>query len=101
MRRTQYHAAAPKAAEAVPVIAKSVRESRGVEYDIEEYSTPDAYDDPSPPATTRRPAWFAFGKSWKTIKSAQRFLALQPQCHGKGLADYARRFRIVARRSEA
>lgn len=98
MSKTQYYAAALKAAEAVPVIAKK---RAGVEYDIEEYSTPDAYDDPFPPAATWGPAWFAYGKSWKTIKGAQRFLALQLQCHGKGLADYARQFRIVARKSEA
>lgn len=100
MRKTQYYAAALKAAEAVPVIAKKRAGVEGVEYDIEEYSTPDAYDDPFPPAATWGPAWFAFGKSWKTIKGAQRFLALQLQCHGKGLADYARQFRIVARKSE-
>ena len=92
MRKTQYYAAALKAAEAVPVIAKKRAGVEGVEYDIEEYSTPDA---------TWWPAWFAYGKSWKTIKGAQRFLALQLQCHGKGLADYARQFRIVARKSEA
>lgn len=101
MCKTQYYAAALKAAEAVPVIAKKRAEVEGVEYDIEEYSTPDAYDDPFPPAATWGPAWFAYGKSWKTIKGAQRFLALQLQCHGKGLVDYARQFRIVARKSEA
>lgn len=101
MRKTQYYAAALKAAEAVPVIAKKRAGVEGVQYDIEEYSTPDAYDDPFPPATTWGPAWFAYDKSWKTIKGAQRFLALQLQCQGKGLADYARQFRIVARKSEA
>lgn len=101
MRKTQYYAAALKAAEAVPVIAKKRAGVEGVEYDIEEYGTPDAYDDPFPPAATWGPAWFAYGKSWKTIKGAQRFLALQLQCHGKGLADHARRFRIAARKSEA
>ena len=101
MHKTQYYAAALKAAEAVPVIAKKRTGVEGVEYDIEEYSTPDAYDDPFPPAATWGPAWFAYGKSWKTIKGAQRFLALQLQCHGKGLVDYARQFRIVARKSEA
>lgn len=101
MCKTQYYAAALKAAEAVPAIAKKRAGVEGVEYDIEEYSTPDAYDDPSPPAATWGPAWFAYGKSWKTIKGAQRFLALQLQCHGKGLVDYARQFRIVARKSEA
>ena len=101
MRETQYYATALKTAEAVPVIAKKRAGVEGVEYDIEEYGTPDAYDDPFPPAATWGPAWFAYGKSWKTIKGAQRFLALQLQCHGKGLADYARQFRIVARKSEA
>lgn len=101
MRKTQYYAAALKAAEAVPVIAKKRAGVEGVEYGIEEYSTPDAYDDPFPPAATWGPAWFAFGKGWKTIKGAQRFLALQLQCHGKGLADYARQFRIIVRKSEA
>lgn len=101
MRKTQYYATALKTAEAVPIIEKKRAGIEGVEYDIEEYSTPDAYDDPFPPAATWGPAWFAFGKSWKTIKGAQRFLALQLQCHGKGLADYARQFRIVARKSEA
>lgn len=96
MCKTQYYAAALKAAEAVPAIAKKRAGVEGVEYDIEEYSTPDAYDDPFPPAATWGPAWFAYGKSWKTIKGAQRFLALQLQCHGKGLVDYARQFRIVA-----
>lgn len=101
MCKTQYYAAALKAAEAVPIIEKKRAGIEGVEYDIEEYSTPDAYDDPFPPAATWGPAWFAYGKSWKTIKGAQRFLALQLQCHGKGLVDYARQFRIVARKSEA
>lgn len=101
MRKTQYYATALKTAEAVPIIEKKRAGIEGVEYDIEEYSTPDAYDDPFPPAATWRPAWFADGKSWKTIKGAQRFLALQLQCHGKGLVDYARQFRIVARKSEA
>lgn len=101
MRKTQYYAAALKAAEAVPVIAKNRAGVESVEYDIEEYSTPDAYDNPFPPAATWGPAWFAYGKSWKTLKGAQRFLALQLQCHGKGLADYARQFRITARKSEA
>lgn len=101
MCKTQYYAAALKAAEAVPVIAKKRAGAEGVEYDIEEYSTPDAYDDQFPPAATWGPAWFAYGKSWKTTKGAQRFLALQLQCHGKGLVDYARQFRIVARKSEA
>lgn len=101
MRKTQYYATALKTAEAVPIIEKKRAEIEGVEYDIEEYSTPDAYDDPFPPAATWGPAWFAYGKSWKTIKGAQRFLALQLQCHGKGLVDYARQFRIVARKSEA
>lgn len=101
MCKTQYYAAALKAAEAVPVITKKRAGVEGVEYGIEEYSTPDAYDDPFPPAATWGPAWFAYGKSWKTIKGAQRFLALQLQCHGKGLVDYARQFRIVARKSEA
>lgn len=101
MCKTQYYAAALKAAEAVPVIAEKRAGVEGVEYDIEEYSTPDAYDGPFPPAATWGPAWFAYGKSWKTIKGAQRFLALQLQCHGKGLVDYARQFRIVARKSEA
>lgn len=101
MCKTQYYAAALKAAEAVPIIAKKRAGIEGVEYDIEEYSTPDAYDDPFPPAATWGPAWFTYGKSWKTIKGAQRFLALQLQCHGKGLVDYARQFRIVARKSEA
>lgn len=101
MRKTQYYAAALKAAEAVPVIAKKRAGIEGVEYDIEEHGTPDAYDDPFPPAATWGPAWFAYGKSWRTIKGTHRFLALQLQCHGKGLADYARQFRIVARKSEA
>lgn len=101
MRKTQYYATALKTAEAVPIIEKKRAGIEGVEYDIEEYSTPDAYDDPFPPAATWGPAWFADGKSWKTIKGAQRFLALQLQCHGKGLVDYARQFRIVARKSEA
>lgn len=101
MRRTQYYATALKTAEAVPIIEKKRAGIEGVEYDIEEYSTPDAYDDPFPPAATWGPAWFAYGKSWKTIKGAQRFLASQLQCHGKGLVDYARQFRIVARKSEA
>lgn len=101
MRKTQYYATALKTAEAVPIIEKKRAGVEGVEYDIEEYSTPDAYDDPFPPAATWGPAWFAYGKSWKTIKGAQRFLALQLQCHGKGLVDYARPFRIVARKSEA
>lgn len=101
MRKTQYCATALKTAEAVPIIEKKRAGIEGVEYDIEEYSTPDAYDDPFPPAATWGPAWFAYGKSWKTIKGAQRFLALQLQCHGKGLTDYARQFRIVARKSEA
>lgn len=101
MRKTQYYATALKTAEAVPIIEKKRGGIEGVEYDIEEYSTPDAYDDPFPPAATWGPAWFAYGKSWKTIKGAQRFLALQLQCHGKGLVDYARQFRIVARKSEA
>lgn len=101
MRKTQYYAAALKAAEAVPVIAKKRAGVEGVEYDIEEHSTPDAYDDPFPPAATWGPAWVAYGKSRKTVKGAQRFLALQLQCHGRGLADYARQFRIVARKSEA
>lgn len=101
MRKTQYYATALKTAEAVPIIEKKRAGIEGVEYDIEEYSTPDAYDDPLPPAATWGPAWFAYGKSWKTIKGAQRFLALQLQCHGKGLVDYARQFRIVARKSEA
>ena len=52
MHKTQYYAAALKAAEAVPVIAKKRAGVEGVEYDIEEYSTPDAYDDPFPPAAT-------------------------------------------------
>lgn len=101
MRKTQYYATALKTAEAVPIIEKKRAGIEGVEYDIEEYSTPDAYDDPFPPAATWGPAWFAYGKSWKTIKGAQRFLALQLQRHGKGLVDYARQFRIVARKSEA
>lgn len=101
MRKTQYYATALKTAEAVPVIAKKRAGVEGVEYDIEEYSTPDAYDDQFPPAATWGPAWFAYGKSWKTLKGAQRFLALQLQCHGKGLVDYSRQFRIVARKSEA
>lgn len=101
MCKTQYYATALKTAEAVPIIEKKRAGVEGVEYDIEEYSTPDAYDDPFPPAATWGPAWFAYGKSWKTIKGAQRFLALQLQCHGKGLVDYARQFRIVARKSEA
>lgn len=101
MRKTQYYATALKTAEAVPIIEKKRAGIEGVEYDIEEYNTPDAYDDPFPPAATWGPAWFAYGKSWKTIKGAQRFLALQLQCHGKGLVDYARQFRIVARKSEA
>lgn len=101
MRETQYYATALKTAEAVPIIEKKRAGTEDVEYDIEEYSTPDAYDDPFPPAATWGPAWFAYGKSWKTIKGAQRFLALQLQCHGKGLVDYARQFRIVARKSEA
>lgn len=101
MRKTQYYATALKTAEAVPIIEKKRAGIEGVGYDIEEYSTPDAYDDPFPPAATWGPAWFAYGKSWKTIKGAQRFLALQLQCHGKGLVDYARQFRIVARKSEA
>lgn len=101
MRKTQYYATALKTAEAVPVIEKKRAGIEGVEYGIEEYGTPDAYDDPLPPAATWWPAWFAYGKSWKTLKGAQRFLALQLQCHGKGLADYARQFRIVARKSEA
>lgn len=101
MRKTQYYATALKTAEAVPIIEKKRAGIEGVEYDIEEYSTPDAYDDPFPPAAKWGPAWFAYGKSWKTIKGAQRFLALQLQCHGKGLVDYARQFRIVARKSEA
>lgn len=101
MSKTQYYATALKTAEAVPIIEKKRAGIEGVEYDIEEYSTPDAYDDPFPPAATWGPAWFAYGKSWKTIKGAQRFLALQLQCHGKGLVDYARQFRIVARKSEA
>ena len=101
MRKTQYYATALKTAEAVPIIEKKRAGIEGVEYDIEEYSTPDAYDDPFPPAATWGPAWFAYGKSWKTIKGAQRFLASQLQCHGKGLVDYARQFRIVARKSEA
>lgn len=101
MRKTQYYAAALKAAEAVPSIAKKRAGVESVEYDIEEYSTPDAYDDPFPPAATWGPAWFAYGKSWKTINGAQRFLALQLQCHGESLADYAKQFRIVARKSEA
>lgn len=101
MRKTQYYATALKTAEAVPIIEKKRAGIEGVEYDIEEYSTPDAYDDPFPPAATWGPAWFAYSKSWKTIKGAQRFLALQLQCHGKGLVDYARQFRIVARKSEA
>lgn len=101
MRKTQCYATALKTAEAVPIIEKKRAGIEGVEYDIEEYSTPDAYDDPFPPAATWGPAWFAYGKSWKTIKGAQRFLALQLQCHGKGLVDYARQFRIVARKSEA
>lgn len=100
MRKTQYYATALKTAEAVPVIAKKRVGIEGVEYDIEEYDTPNAYDDPFPPAATWYPAWFAYGKSWKTLKGAQRFLALQLQCHGKSLADYARRFRIVASKSE-
>lgn len=100
MRETQYYATALKTAEAVPIIAKKRTGIEGVEYDIEEYGTPDAYDDPFPPAATWGPAWFAYGKSWKTLKGAQRFLALQLQCHGKGLADYARQFRIVASKSE-
>lgn len=101
MSKTQYYTTALKTAEAVPIIEKKRAGIEGVEYDIEEYSTPDAYDDPFPPAATWGPAWFAYGKSWKTIKGAQRFLALQLQCHGKGLVDYARQFRIVARKSEA
>lgn len=101
MRKTQYYATALKTAEAVPIIEKKRAGIEGVEYDIEEYGTPDAYDDPFPPAATWGPAWFAYGKSWKTIKGAQRFLALQLQCHSKGLVDYARQFRIVARKSEA
>lgn len=101
MRKTQYYATALKTAEAVPIIEKKRAGIEGAEYDIEEYSTPDAYDDTFPPAATWGPAWFAYGKSWKTIKGAQRFLALQLQCHGKGLVDYARKFRIVARKSEA
>lgn len=101
MRKTQYYATALKTAEAVPIIEKKRAGIEGVEYDIEEYSTPDAYDEPFPPAATWGPAWFAYGKSWKTIKGAQRFLALQLQCHGKGLVDYERKFRIVARKSEA
>lgn len=101
MRKTQYYATALKTAEAVPIIEKKRAGIEGVEYDIEEYGTPDAYDDPFPPAATWGPAWFAYGRSWKTIKGAQRFLALQLQCHGKGLVDYARQFRIVARKSEA
>lgn len=101
MRKTQYYATALKTAEAVPIIEKKRAGIEGVEYAIEEYSTPDAYDDPFPPAATWGPAWFAYGKSWKTIKGAQRFLALQLQCHGKGLVDYARQFRIVVRKSEA
>lgn len=101
MRKTQYYATALKTAEAVPIIEKKRAGIEVVEYDIEEYSTPDAYDDPFPPAATWGPAWFAYGKSWKTIKGAQRFLASQLQCHGKGLVDYARQFRIVARKSEA
>lgn len=101
MRETQYYATALKTAEAVPVIEKKRAGVEGVEYDIEECGTPDAYDDPFPPAATWGPAWFAYGKSWKTIKGAQRFLALQLQCHGKGLVGYARQFRIVARKSEA
>lgn len=101
MRKTQYYATALKTAEAVPIIEKKRAGIEDVEYDIEEYSTPDAYDDPFPPAATWGPAWFAYGKSWKTIKGAQRFLALQLQCHGKVLVDYARQFRIVARKSEA
>lgn len=101
MRKTQYYAAAIKAAEAVPIIEKKRAGVEGVEYDIEEYGTPDAYDDPFPPAATWSSAWFASGKSWKTLKGAQRFLALQLQCHGKGLADYARQFRITVRKSEA
>lgn len=101
MHKTQYYAAALKAAEAVPVIAEKRAGAEGVEYGIEEYSTPDAYYGPFPPAATWGPAWFAYGKSWKTIKGAQRFLASQLQCHGKGLADYARQFRIVARKGEA
>lgn len=91
MRKTQYYATALKTAEAVPIIEKKRAGIEGVEYDIEEYSTPDAYDEPFPPAATWGPAWFAYGKSWKTIKGAQRFLALQLQCHGKGLVDYARK----------
>lgn len=100
MRKTQYYATALKTAEAVPIITKKRVEIEGVEYYIEEYGTPDAYDDPFPPAATWWPAWFAYGKSWKTLKGAQRFLASQLQCHGKGLADYARQFRIVASKSE-
>ena len=100
MRKTQYYATALKTAEAVPIIEKKRAGIEGVEYDIDS-RTPDAYDDPFPPAATWGPAWFAYGKSWKTIKGAQRFLALQLQCHGKGLVDYARQFRIVARKSEA
>lgn len=46
MRKTQYYATALKAAEAVPVIAKKRAGVEGVQYDIEEYSTPDTYDDP-------------------------------------------------------
>lgn len=101
MRKTQYYDTALKAAEAVPVITKKRAGTEGVEYDIEEYTTADAYDDPLPQAATWWTAWFAYGKSWKTLKGAQRFLASQLQCHGKGLVDYARQFRIVARRSEA
>lgn len=101
MRKTQYYDTALKAAESVPVITKKRAGIEGVEYDIEEYTTADAYDDPFPPAATWWPAWFAYGKSWKTLKGAQRFLALQLQCHGKGLVDYSRQFRIVAYKSEA
>ena len=94
--RNQYYAEALKAAEAVPVINKADGVT-AAEYVIEEYTTPDSYDTPVPPDPTWWVAWFAYGKSWKTLKGAQRFLALNLQYHGKGLADYARQFRIVAK----
>lgn len=45
MRKTQYYDTALKAAESVPVITKKCAGIESVEYDIEGYTTADAYVD--------------------------------------------------------
>lgn len=101
MRKTQYYDTALKAAKAVPVITKSVRESR-------------AWNTTSRDTQRRMRMMIRFhrprhggqhglpmARAGRPLRARNAFLALQLQCHGKGLMDYARQFRIVAYKSEA